>query len=235
MNIIVRLKRLFRKNAGEYRLPDTSAWSTYLDKIKKWVEQGEKVVVTEGTRQELRDGYRKYEVCRLAYDYISSNPKLLFPITKDKMKSWPVDDQNVAIAYEFYNKGLNVTFVTCDREQAHKARIRGLNVELLPGHSSQPKKVNEPKRVVKPAQSLKAIESEIEVKSDGELTVPCITKGKERYISVKLDVAVYTNKGKRRIGRENLVPVQPTDVLSYMNCNYTIEQITDTYIALKKM
>lgn len=235
MNIIVRLKRLFRGNAGEYRLPDTSAWSGYLDDIKKWVKQGIKVVVTEGTRQELRNGYRKYAECKEAYDYITSTPELVFPITGNEMKAWPVDDQNVAIAEKYYNKGFDVTLVTCDKEQAHKARIRGLNVSLLRGQSYHYKKNNEFQKTTKPVQNEKPVEPEVEVKSNGEVAVPCITKGKEKYISTKHDVEVYSNKGKRRIGRENLILILPTDVLVYNDCNHTIQEMTDTYVTIKKM
>lgn len=233
MSIIVRLKRLIKKCKGKYQVWDTSAVSTWLDKLHIQVNNGVNIIIPEGVTHELSVGRRNHENCRKAYNYVKEGRarNLRVHVTSDKMRSWAVDEQIVAITYEYFKAGYDVVLVTCDHDQAYKARLRGLEVQLLAGSRAQTKFVEVPKKENNPT----TVEQKEILTLDDELVIPCITKGKDHYINVKHKISVYSQKGKRQFGRENLIPVKVTDVCEYMGYKYNIQRITDTNITLKKI
>ena len=229
MKLILRFKQFLKRKKGEHEVWDTSALSTYPEKVREHVKNGVNVVVTDSSVRELSVARHKYDQIREIHDFIINNLKAY--VTKDKMKSWTVDDQIGAITYELFNRGLKIKLITCDKNQAYNARLRGLNVLLLPGKPRTHHKTEVPVETT----STKKLEENITLMSEDEISVPCITKGKEIYISVKCKISVYNSKGKRRIGKDNLIPVLPVDVLVYMNNKYVIKNVEGTKIILKKM
>lgn len=237
MNIIVKLKKLFMKKAGIFEVWDTSAISTWFDEfVKSAITQGIKVIVPEGVLHELSAGRHSYEKCRDAYNFINrtKNENVIVYVTKDVMRSWPIDEQIVAIAYEYHKKGYDVRLVTCDRDQANKAYYRGVSYRLLKGNREYPiaKKENLQQSNSQPKVENKPYKTAPVRKA---LSIPCVTKNSVKYISVKYGIAVYDAKGKRKIGRDNLIAVSNTDVFTYKEHNYKIESVTDTSIFLRRI
>lgn len=237
MNIFVKLKKFFRRRDEVFEIWDTSALSTWSDIFMKNVlSEKIRVIIAEGTNHEISNGRHNHKVCRTVYHFIRKYKKvglIEIDIPKNEMLSAPIDDQVVVAAYERYKKGFDITLVTCDVNQASKAEDRGVKVQLLKGvrdedeisekidnHTSSVKTKNQAKLEIKETQS--------------ELVVPCITKSNKVYINVKQGIAVYDAKGKRKIGKENLIEVSKADSLVYKERKYSIEAVADTYIALKK-
>jgi len=232
-SLIISIKRLFRYSKQQYYVYDTSYISRCFGRFVKEVEKGNaKHVVTEGVAHELSAGRREHEICRKAYSYIngSNSPENLeVAVTPDSMHSWPVDDQVVAIAYEYFKKGYNVTLVTCDVDMANKAKYRGLKFELVPGSRNVKSEIPNEEIRKKSQFNIASVENK------ELLRVPCVVKGKTTYINVGQNVAVYDSKGKRRIGKERLIPVIITDTLNYKGVYYKILSLTDNCIHLRKV
>lgn len=223
-NVIIKIKNFFRRHKGLFEVWDTSAISTWFDIFENHVNaDGINVIVPEGVSHEISMGRRAYEKCRVAYEFINEakkNGKLTVYVTKDNMRSWLVDEQVVAIAYEYHKKGYSVKLVTCDRDQSVKADYRGLKAELLKGK--------------RPAETETEKEQPI-LATENELKIPCITRGKITYVNVKQGMAVYDTKGKRKIGRNNLIEIASTDTLIYKDLRYKIQMVLENEILLKRM
>ena len=227
MSIIVRLKRLINKRKGVFQVWDTSAIITWLDRLKTELDNGTNVIVPEGVVHELSVKRRSHERFKNAYTFVKEcvvkNMKV--HVTSDKMRPWAIDEQVVAITYnEYYKKGYEVKLVTCDHDQAYKARLRGMEVELLAGNRSIQK--------ANPDETAPVIE---EVKPEEEMAVPCVMRGKEHYINVKSKLSVYNAKGKRKIGKNDWLLVDSTDVLACGEYKYLIRAMTENSLLLKKM
>ena len=233
MNVFIKIKNFFRRHAGQFEVWDTSAISTWFDKFKEKINKQEfNILVPEGVSHELSMGRHNHEKCRIAYDFIQNakkEGKLKVIVTKDKMRSWAIDEQVVATAYDYFKKGYNVSLITCDRDQANRATYRGMDVKCLNGTRIRkiPNAVNKHRFVETNVKT--------DINSDGKIKVECLRKGKLLYINVNRGIAVYDSKGKRKIGRDNLIPVINSDVFVLRNCSYMIESAVDNYIILKKV
>ncbi len=237
MEAIIKIRRFFKKNYGIVELWETSAICTWPEVfIERVLSKKVHVIVAEGTIHELSAGRHHHEVCRKLYYFIMDAKKtglIIIDVPKTEMMAMPIDDQIVIGAYERYRKGYNITLVTCDVDQASKAENRGVNVQLLKGNKEQ-----QSSKILKPKQTTIKKEEDKPKKIeevDGELVIPCITKGNVIYINVRQGVIVYDAKGKRKIGRDNLIAVSIMDILVYREQKYMIQSTTDTYINLKRI
>lgn len=238
--LILEFKRWLRKGA-KVEVWDTSAISTWFDEFTKSVNTGlVEVIVPEGVEHELSKGRRNHENCRVAHNYIKSNKiskinpngKIKVYVTDDNMRSWPIDEQVVGIAAKHYKKGYNVTLVTCDRNQSDKAQDMEIEVCLLAGNRAYPVK---PKILTeRPERFQRKPETTIPQAKD-QISVPCVAKGNMIYIDVNQKVAVYDAKGRRKIGKDDLIPVTASDTYKYREATYQAASITKKELTLKKM
>lgn len=236
-NIIVRIRRAFTNHNYIYEVWDTSAVSVWLDKLKEriTVDTNVKVVITEGVIHELSVGRHKYEKARNAYRYIKQieSDNVIKEVTMDKIRAWTVDEQIIFTADTYHKKGRDVTLITCDQDQAFKAELRGLKVKLLEAVRPELEK-----QIVTPNYSRVVFVSsskEPPAKLGDEITLTCSKLGKEHYLDVKSGMVVYDNKGKRKIGRNKLVPITISDRVSYYNMDYFVKSISDRQVILNKM
>ena len=253
MNVVIKIKRFLRRNSRTIEVWDTSAISTWFDRFVESIsKEGVQVVVPDGVEHELSSGKRKYENCRKAYEYImankvtQSNPqgKLKVYVIDDQMRAWAVDDQVIGIATKYYRQGYDVKLVTCDVDQCNRAKDRMLDVILLKGvrFNSNKKQENAPKpekanQVSQPIRRQNVQEKNTaSIKQDkDQLVIPCVRKGNELYISVDHHVSVYDSKGRRKIGRGELVSITTKDSFVYKEKNYELVSLTSTELTLKKM
>lgn len=240
MNIIVRFKRLLRMHKGRFEVWDTSALSNWLDKLKREIERKERitVIIPEGVIHELSVGRRNYERARLAYEYIknSDTERLRVDVTDDNKRAWTVDEQVVAVVEKYANKGYNVTLVTCDIDQAYKAKLKKLNVNLLKSYKEFDAKNPTENSKQNKTNSIKLGKPIIEIpQPTDEISIPLIQIGKEKYISVKHRIEAYDNKGKRKIGKFEKIPILPTDSFKCQNYTYRIQAITNEKLILKRV
>lgn len=239
MNIIVRVKQVFRKNKGCFEVWDTSAMSNWLDKFIEKVNGKNNIilVVPEGVVHELSVGRHRFERARNAYEYIKNvnSTKVIKEVTDDKIRSWTIDEQVIDVVWKYYKKGYNVRLVTCDQDQAYKAEIKKLKCTLLKGirtqqMDKQPKEdIQKVNSIVKPNRPT-IFPTELK----GELTVPYKRVGKENFIDVKTRIAVYDNRGKRKIGKAEMISIRLTDTFVYKNITYRIAKMEHNILTLKR-
>ena len=240
MSIIVRLKQMLRMHKGNYEVWDTSAISNWLEVFKSKIESGKTTIILhEGVVHELSVGRRNHEICRKAYEYVISlkSDMILKIATRDATRSWTIDEQVVDAVAEYYKKGYNVTLVTCDKDQAYKAEIKGLKCRYLIVKKDD---VIQKPEIDKLEKTLKKDEPK-EVKEIKKtvaapiLEIPCIKLNKINYIDVKHRITVFDNRGKRKIGKNELIPILFSDTFEYMNHRYAIQALTDTSITFKRV
>lgn len=244
-NFFTKLKKLFINSDKHFEIWDTCAISTYFDKFLDSVNKEEiHVIVPEGVSHELSAGRRAREVCREAYKFIneSKNGKLTLYVTKDYMRSWKVDEQVVAIAYEYYKKGYNVTLITCDRDMANNAENRGLTVNLLKGNRNQAQQIQVENNIEKKPEPEK-IEQEKRVEdkptNTGEIVIDCEWVDGVPYVADNnLPVTIYDFKGKKvnphTMANGTKLPVRRGSVAVYEGNRYTFN-LKGGKILLKRM
>ena len=251
MSIIVQLKRLIRKDKGCFEVWDTSAISNWFELLTERVEaKGKnKIVLPEGVVQEISDGRKHYVSCRVRFDYITklkSKNVVKYPTPSD-IRLWKVDEQVVEIAYRYFKEGYEVKIVTCDRGMAYAAEIKGISVELLEGKSPEErvddidKKVNVtvPIIIKKPeVPSYKVVSPQKIIKEKNtpppeKLFVEYTKVGKQMYISVSEKIEVYDNKGKRKIGKQEKIPITLLDKFIYKNNRYEVQSVNKEHIVLE--
>lgn len=241
MCIVLGFKQWIHRNDRAVMVIDTCVISNFFEWFVNVVNSGEfLIVVPQGVFREICTGRQKYEVCRRAYKFIEKAKKdelLIVPVASDKIKSWVVDDQVVAEAERYFKKGHKTELVTCDYNMASNAQDIGVPVNLMRAPKNrledQLDKINA-KRNNKTEKQETGVLTKEET-SDNELKLPCITKNKTTYISVKQGVAVYDVKGKRKVGRDNLIIVTSTDIFEYNQHNYMVKSIGKDVIHLKKV
>jgi len=234
MSIIVRLKQMLRMHKGNYEVWDTSAISNWLDVFKSKVKAGKTTIILhEGVVHELSVGRRNHEICRKAYEYVISlkSDRILKISTRDATRSWTIDEQVVDAVAEYHKKGYNVYLVTCDKDQAYKAEIKGLECMYLNVNKED---VNKKPSINKPVKAT-TTEKPQDTIATPILNIPCIKKNKINYIDVKCRITVYDNRGKRKIGKNELIPILISDRFEYKNHIYAIQALTDAYVTLKRV
>ncbi len=244
MDVILGIKRILRKHEGIFEVYDTSAAINYPNKLKETVEQDNNIIVVmpEGTVHELSLIRHRIENARIAYEYIkrTQSNKLIKEVAADSTRAWTIDEQVIDIVYKYHKKGRVVRLVTCDQDQAYKAGLKKLTCVLLPGSRTtqtvRQLKETTPKNAFGTKSQLTSkqpqnITSEIK----DEINVPYKKIGKENYIDVNTRIAVYDNKGKRKIGKAELIKVLITDSFVYKNQNYRIIKIEDSILTLKRV
>lgn len=240
MNVFVRLKNLLKKNKGKYEIWDTSAVSVWLDRLIATLNSESKitVIIPEGVVHELSAGRRNYDRCKKAYEYITTckSSKLKIEVTEDSHRAWTIDEQIVATAEKYYKKGYKAVLITCDKDEAYKAGLKGIESEVLYTKKQGGKEKSQ--KILRTTQTVikKEPKKEPEIAVEGEnITIPCIVINKGKYINLIRGIEVYSPNGKRKIAKDNMLPVCLYDKVIFMDIEYTISQITDTYISLKKV
>ena len=136
MAVIRFILSLFRRRDGQYEVWDTSALSNHFELFKQTLQQGKTtLIIPEGVSHEISVGRRNNENCKEIYKFIEGNvrnPRLHVDVATNEIRSWPVDEQVVYTVEKYYKKGYTVRLVTCDRDQSFKAKIKELDVELIP-------------------------------------------------------------------------------------------------------
>ena len=239
MNIIVRVKQMLKKNKGCFEYWDASATVNWPDLLKEKISGNNDVIVviTEGTMHELSGLRHSIKKAREVYWFIKNvkSSKLIIEVTDDKTRSWTIDEQVVNAVYKAYKKGYDVRLVTCDQDQAYKAEIKKLKYTLLRG-ARYPQVEKQPKgNIQKSSDKPKSNQPTIlptEIKE--EITVPYKKVGKENYIDVKTRISVYDSRGRRKIGRANMISIQLTDTFVYKNITYRIKNMEQNILTLKK-
>lgn len=229
----VMLYRKITNTRETIQVWDTSALSDWLDMLDEIVAEGKiKIIITEGVIHELSRGRYKFEKARKAYFFIRDINKdnvIKLP-TEDKIRTWTVDEQVVYVAEKKHLAGHNVTLVTCDQCQALRAELKGIKTNLLEGNRSFTKNsvIKRPPKIVA-TSGAKAVN-----KFGGELKLDYKKQGDEFLISSIYGMEIYDSRGKRRIGKNNTLLISKMDRIVYFNCEYTISEITENKIVLKR-
>lgn len=236
MSIIVWLKRMFRGRKQEFEVWDTSAISIWTDKFKSQLqsETSTVVVVPEIVFKQLSAGKHKFERARKAYEYILeyTGNKLRFAVVNKESRKLSANEQVISVVEEYYNKGYNVTLVTCNHNQADMAEIKKYKVFLLAGNrKNKPNNDNQKVGNFNMANNKKEVVGNL---NEDEKRVKCKKIGKNTYIAMYPGVAVYDNRGKRRIGQNNKVMVSLFERVVLDDVEYMVKDITETRVILKR-
>lgn len=153
MSLLLRIKRWQKRNGPRIEVWDTSAISSFLTTLmeKLQFEKNYKLIVPEGVMHELRSGFRNFEKCRLAYNFLlrqkeAMSPNVIFEPTPDEARSWSIDEQVVFTAKKYSIQGYRVKLITCDKDQSFRADIQGVRSYAIPMNSSAYKKTQLPIR-----------------------------------------------------------------------------------------
>lgn len=251
MNIIVKIKRLFRFKGKKYEIWDTSAIRNRFKRFSMEVETTDNVVVVipEGVSNEISSARHSDDHCMIVYNFLLANAsKIKEHITDDKMRAWSVDEQVVAITEWYHKKGYNAVLVTCDHNEAHRAKLKGLSFEVLSSSKNMDKtnttlytNSEENKDVLKVEELTNHVKQVIKTSASkpirepsSSFVIPCKQKGNMTYIASNFG-AVFNSKGKRVIGRGDYVAVTKQDTIEVNNYRFCIKEIKDSKMLLARV
>jgi len=250
MKIITFIKRLFRKGK-KYQIWDTSALSNHFEAFKNIlkVQSDVTVVIPEGVSHEISVGRRNNENCKEIYKFIEGNvrnPRLILAVTPDSIRSWEIDEQVIYTTQKYYDKGYTTTLITCDRDQSFRAKLKKLDVKLIPAKKSksneqlecekeQPDVKVESVPQVVPMTAQDKVAHEMVDEEKEEIDLPIRVVGKQCWLDFDKNVSVYDAKGKRKIFRQEGVTISNDDVIYYKETAYTIRSISKNTVNLVKM
>lgn len=234
MAIIRFIMSLFR-GRNNYEVWDTSALSNHFELFKQTLQQGQTImIIPEGVSHEISVGRRNNENCKEIYRFLEGNirnPRLRVEVANDAIRSWAVDEQVVYTVEKYHKKGYTVRLISCDRDQSFKARLKELNVELLPVSRSKVaayQEIDEHIRGLASKQNeapvIVPVSSEHE-QSTEELELPSRMVGKQCVLQFDKHVSVYDNRGKRKISRPEGTVIARDDTVYYKNAKYVIKRI----------
>lgn len=192
--------------------------------IKK--EKG-KIILLQSIYHKLSEGSGLYND---AYYGITNNnsDKLLFYHIKDELLAFPIEEQIIKVAQKYFKKGYDIKIVTCRCDMANKAKLNGIEVEIL--------SINNGGNIMKFENKNKIIENtEEETVLLDKITIPYITRGKQLYISTKNKIDVYDRRGIRRIAKNKLLFVQLSDTFLSGKTKYIIQKIEGENLILIKL
>lgn len=243
MSIVTFVKRLFRKTK-KYEVWDTSAISNHFEKFKEALRKADDkiIVVPEGVSHEISCGRKHNDICKEIYKFIEGNlrnPKLVIEVTPNSIRSWEVDEQVIYIAESYTKRGFDVKFVTCDRDQSLRARLKKLNTELLPVVKVKnvlpnvQKSVEHAPRVVPVNEKNNFFFGDDDNKEEFEL--PTKKLGKQCVVNASKFISVYDPKGKRKIPKDGAVLVTRDDLIYYKDRPYTIKTINNASLSLVRL
>lgn len=245
MNVIVWVKQLFRGRKQKFEVWDTSAISIWTDKLEAQLESEDNtvIVVPEVVMKQLSEGRHKFERARKAYKYLLdyTGDKLRFAVANEKRRALPANEQVISIVGDYYNKGYDVTLVTCNHTQSLMAGLRKYNELLLAGNresnganasKQQSTKNNQKAGTLNMAKTRKEVDCNL---NENEKQVKCKRIGKDTYIIAHPGVAVYDNRSKRRIGKNGRVMVRLLERVVWDDVEYMVKSITETHVILKRM
>lgn len=244
MNIIVWIRRLFRGRKQKIEVWDTSAISIWTDKLKSQLESDSNtiVVIPESVMKQLSEGRNKFERARKAYKYLLdyTGENLRFAVVDKDSRMLSANEQVISVVGEYYNKGYDVTLITCNQSQAFMAGLRKYNQLLLAGNresdavnsSKQQSTKNDQKAgTVNMAKPRKEVECNL---SENEKQLKCKKIGKDIYIIAQPGLAVYDSRSKRRIGKNGKVMVKLSEHVVWDDVEYIVKAITETHVILKR-
>jgi len=251
LNIIVKIKRLFRFKGKKYEIWDTSAIRNRFKRFSAEVENKDNVIVVipEGVSNEISSARHSDDHCMVVYNFLLANSsKIKEHITDDRMRAWSVDEQVVAITEWYHKKGYNAVLVTCDHNEAHRAKLKGLSFEVLSSSKNIDKRdttlytnseenrgrlnVEDLTRHVE--QAVKTSASKPIKEPTSSFVIPCKQKGNMTYIASDFG-AVFNSKGKRIIGKGDYVAVTKQDTIEVNNYRFRIKEIKDSKVLLARI
>lgn len=235
MKIITFIKRLFRKGK-KYQVWDTSALSNHFESFKNTLKarDGATVVIPEGVSHEISVGRRNNENCKEIYKFIEGNirnPRLILAVTPDSIRSWAVDEQVIYTAQRYNERGFSTTLITCDRDQSFRAKLKHLEVRLIPAKKAMIISENTIKEEQKTDNVPLVIPTVVEesmatnVEEETEIDLPARMIGKQCWLNWNKNVAVYDSKGKRKIFRPDGMAISSDDIVYYKERAYAIKSI----------
>lgn len=234
MAVIRFILSLFRRRDGQYEVWDTSALSNHFELFKQTLQQGKTtLIIPEGVSHEISVGRRNNENCKEIYKFIEGNvrnPRLHVDVATNEIRSWPVDEQVVYTVEKYYKKGYTVRLVTCDRDQSFKAKIKELDVELIPvarGKVAAYAEIDEHiKGLASKTQTpvIVPVNNEEETKNE-DIELPAKMVGKQCILAFDKYVSVYDNRGKRKIPRPEGTVVANGDTVYYKDEKCIIKKI----------
>lgn len=242
MSIVTFVKRLFRKKK-KYEVWDTSAISNHFEEFKQELRNNANkiIVVPEGVSHEISCGRKHNDICKDIYKFIEGNlrnPRLIVEVTPNNVRSWEVDEQVIYIAELYSKRGYDVKFITCDRDQSLRARLKKLNTVLIPVVKTKnitpnvQKSIEHIPRVV-PVNENKDLTFAYDNKEEFEL--PTKKLGKQCIVNTSRFISVYDQRGKRKIPKDGAVIVTRDDLIYYKDRPYTIKTINNASLSLVRL
>ena len=240
MDLLIGIRRRLKKQKDPIEVWDISAIRNWLDRMQSRLELGKTVIVVpEIVIRQLSDSGKVVDV--LAYNYILSysGDKLYYATTATEKRDMSYNEQILSIQEDYYNKGYNVTLVTCNTIQSHMAEERKLGCLLFvgnkPNKNLQNEKTQKNQKKVEESSMSKVKNKQVCSVSPEQMEVKNKKIGKDNHILTRAGVEVYDNRGKRRIGKNSLVKVQLMERVVYDGTEYIVTAATSETVVLKRI
>lgn len=228
------IKRILKRKKTICKVYDTSAIRNYFEIFKEMVETKHEwlIVVPEGVLHEISVAKNIDRLCRIIYDYITTNcklyPNFIVEVTEDSIRNWSVDEQVIHVVEKYQKKGYDAELISCDKEQCFRAELKKINCSLLPVTSAK----NNSNMVNKVPQKHEKItvSKERENFKTAQIVVELVILNKEKYLKVNKYLSIYDNRGKRRIGKDGYVKFETTDKFLCFEKEYVISKIENNRV-----
>ena len=234
--LILKIRRFLIRDKRRYEVWDVSAVSNWLEKLQKKLEKEADIVIiipkivveqlSARTDKSLRD--------RKAYDFLMSytSSNLNFDVVIGENKPQTSNEQILSTLKKYFNKGYNVTLVTCNSALASKVSEDEINCVLLDKNIQKNNVLKSNKKEEDISMSKKQLIEEV---SETEKQIQCKNVGKDTYIYAPPGIEVFDKKNKKRIGKNGKVLVRLNERVVCDGKEYVVKAITDTHIIIKKI
>lgn len=226
--------KMIRRKKQICKVYDASALRNYFDTFKETVETNPSwlIVIPEGVLHEISVAKSVDKLCRIIYDYITTNSKnssnLIVEVAEDSIRSWSVDEQGIHVVEKYQKKGYDAELISCDKEQCFRAELKQVNCSLLP--------VNKQANLNKTVKTKGNIREVVKDKPNNFVNpqISLVSKflNRERYLKVNRNLAIYDNRGKRRIGKDGYIKYENLDRIFYLDKEYVVTSIENNRIVI---
>jgi len=234
--VIVWLKRLFRSSQQSFEVWDFASICIWLDKLQQKLEENNNVIIVipEVVIKQLSEESRKYFKAEKAHKFLleCENTKLIFAVISQNNRKLANNEQILSVVAEYYNRGYNVTLVTCSNTLADNAKSRRFSCNLLAGINPNEKSSKQQQKVRKTDMSKTEVIMDV---SETEKKMKCSKKGKDVYIFSPPGIVVYDKTNKRRIGKNGRVLVRLNERVVCDDVEYIVKTIEEEHVILKKI
>ena len=226
--------KILRRKKQICKVYDASALRNYFDTFKETVETNPEwlIVIPEGVLHEISVAKGVDKLCRIIYDYITTNsnnfPNLIVEVTEDSIRSWSVDEQGIRVVEKYQKKGYDAELISCDKEQCFRAELKQVNYSLLPvNKQTNLNKVEKPKIKIQ-----EVLENKPNTFVNPQISLESKVLNRERYLKVNNYLAIYDNRGKRRIGKDGYIKYENLDRIFYLDKEYVVTKVEDNCIVI---